>query len=346
MSLTEASVEVPKGVESRFDAGIVAIAYSRAGVLAAGLGDGTIQLVDGGGDLRSVQAHHGAVLCLERDVDGDGFVSGGDDGRLVRTAADGGTHELLASPRRQLDALAVSATAKLRAVGVGTEVHLLDADGNVTARTPPHPSTVAGLAFNPKGKRLAVAHYGGVTLRWTSMLDRNASRLKWQGSHIGVTWSPDGRYLLTAMQERELHGWRVEDGKDMAMRGYMTKVRSVSWLAKPPLLATSGTESIIAWPFAGAGPNGKAPLQVARGIGRLVTQVAVHPSRALVAAAFDDGSLVLSELATDRESRVVRLRTGGDDQVSALAWSSDGLKIAMASGSGRLTVFDLAKRAH
>ena len=344
MSLTEPSVEVPKGVESRFDAGIVAMVYSQEGVLAAALGDGTIQLVGGAGKLQSVQAHHGAVLCLERDIDGHGFVSGGDDGRLVRISADGGTDELLSAPGRQLDALAISTPAKVRAVGVGKEVHLLDAAGSVTARTHAHPSTVAGLAFNPKGKRLAVAHYGGVALRWTSMLDRNASCLKWQGSHIGVTWSPDGRYLLTAMQERELHGWRVEDGKDMAMRGYMTKIRSVSWLAKPPLLATSGTESVIAWPFAGAGPNGKAPLQVAQGIGRLVTQVAVHPNRALVAAAFDDGSLVLSELAMDRESRVVRLRTGGDHQVSALAWSCDGLKIAMASGSGRLTVFDLSKQ--
>ena len=345
MSLTETSIQVPKGVESRFEAGIVAMAYSRTGVLAAGLGDGTIQLVGDAGRLQSIQAHHGTVLCLECDVDGQAFVSGGDDGRLVRTSADGGTDELLSAPGRQLDALAVSVAAKVRAVGVGKEVHLLDVAGSVSARTPAHPSTVAGIAFNPKGKRLAVAHYGGVTLRWTSMLDRNASRLKWQGSHISVTWSPDGRYLLTAMQDRELHGWRVEDGKDMAMRGYTAKVRSVGWLAKPPLLATSGSDSVIAWPFAGAGPNGKAPLQVAQEAGRLVTQVAVHPNRALVAAAFDDGSLVISELAIDRESRVVRLPTAGDRQVSALAWSCDGLKLALASGSGRLTIFDLAKQA-
>src|SRR6516164_5914437 len=35
----------------------------------------------------------------------------------------------------------------------------------MVGETADHPSTVTGLAFNPKGKRLAVSHYGGVTLR-------------------------------------------------------------------------------------------------------------------------------------------------------------------------------------
>lgn len=99
------------------------------------------------------------------------------------------------------------------------------------AKRPPrpgdHPSTVTGLAFNPKGKRLAVSHYGGVTLRWTGKLDQGAAHLQWRGSHIGVTWSPDGTTVLTAMQERELHGLRLTDRHDMSMPGYAAKVRSI-----------------------------------------------------------------------------------------------------------------------
>lgn len=45
------------------------------------------------------------------------------------------------------------------------------------ARTSDHSSTVSGLAFNPKGKRLAVAHYGGVTLWWTATLGQTPNRL-------------------------------------------------------------------------------------------------------------------------------------------------------------------------
>lgn len=69
------------------------------------------------------------------------------------------------------------------------------------------------------------------------MVDRNAranpkpTGIAWLA--IGVCWSPDGTYVMTAMQECELHGWRVADGTDIAMRGYAAKIRSMNWVAKP-----------------------------------------------------------------------------------------------------------------
>ena len=64
---------------------------------------------------------------------------------------------------------------------------------------------------------------------------------------------PDGKYIVTAMQENELHGWRVSDGADMRMSGYPTKVKSMSWLPKGRYLATGGAESVVCWPFHGKG---------------------------------------------------------------------------------------------
>ena len=345
MSLAEPRVRLPAGVETRFDAGIVSAVFSEAGVLAAGLGDGAVQLVAADGTVRSVQAHEGAVLCLALDIDGKGVVTGGDDGRLVRSGPDGTAVELLSAPGRQIDVLAVSRPARAIAVAVGRDVRLLGADGGVRASAAGHPSTVSGLAFNPKGKRLAAAHYGGVTLWWTATLGQTPQRLDWRGSHIGVSWSPDGTHLMTAMQECELHGWRVADGADMAMRGYAAKVRSMAWLAKPPILATSGSECVIAWSFAGTGPQGKRPIEVAQEIGRLVTQVAVHPARPLVATGFDDGQVAICELTTAPNSRALQLRLAGDGRISALAWSHDGNRLAAGTDSGALTVFDLAKPA-
>ena len=336
---------MPPGVETGFDAGIVGAAFSDTGLLAAGLGDGTVQLVNPDGGIRSVQAHEGAVLCLALDIDGQGFVTGGDDGKLVRSVLDGTAAVLLQAPGRQLDVLAVSRPTGARAVAVGKEVRLLDASGAVRARADGHPSTVAALAFNPKGKRLAVAHYGGVTLWWTATLGQAPARLEWRGSHIGVSWNPHGTHVVTAMQECELHGWRVADGEDMAMRGYAAKVRSMDWLAKPPVLATSGADCVIGWSFAGSGPQGKAPLEVGQGIGQLVTQVAVHPGRPLVAAGFDDGCVVICELVADGGSRAIRVRPVGGGRVSALAWSRDGTRLAAGTGGGALSVFDLSKPA-
>lgn len=72
-----------------------------------------------------------------------------------------------------------------------------------------HPSTVGGLAFDAKGQRLAVAHYGGVTVWAKEKRGWKSAALKWAGSHTGVTFSPDGRFLLSSMQENALHGWRL-----------------------------------------------------------------------------------------------------------------------------------------
>jgi WD40 repeat protein len=330
-------------IETVFDAGIIGAVFADNGLLAVALGDGSVQLIGPDEDIRPVQAHDGAALCLALDIDGRGFVSGGDDGRLVRTSEDGGVAELIRDPGRQIDVLAVSRAANARAVALGKEVRLIDARGEVRARASDHPSTVSGIAFNPKGKRLAVAHYGGVTLWWTATLGQSPNRLAWRGSHIGVSWSPNGTYVMTAMQECELHGWRVADGSDMAMSGYTAKVRSWDWLAKPPILATSGAESVIAWDFAGSGPQGKPPLEIGQGIGGLVTQVAVHPARPLVATGFDDGGIAVCELAADPRSRAFRLRPGDGGRVVALAWSRDGTRLAAGTDAGALCVFDLSK---
>jgi WD40 repeat protein len=345
MSLAEPRVRVPPRIETKFDAGITGAVFSDSGLLAAALGDGTVQLIGPNGSVETVQAHDGAALCLTLDIDGRCFVTGGDDGKLVRTSQDGSIAELMHAPGRQIDMLAVTRPGKARAVAVGKEVRLLDVSGNVQASATDHPSTVSGLAFNPKGKRLAVAHYGGVTLWWTATFGRSPSRLTWRGSHIGVSWSPDGTHVMTAMQECELHGWRAADSSDLAMRGYAAKVRSMDWVSRPPTLITSGTDCVVAWPFSGSGPQGKPPIEVGQGIGRLVAQVAVHPARPLIAAGFDDGCVAICELTTDRESRAIRLRPGDGCRVSALAWSQDGARLAVGTDGGALSILDLTKPA-
>jgi WD40 repeat protein len=227
-------------------------------------------------------------------------------------------------------------------VAIGQEVRLLDSAGVVRAVASDHPSTVSGLAFHPKGKRLAVAHYGGVTLWWTATLGGTPQRLNWRGSHIGVTWSPNGNYVMTTMQECELHGWRLTDGETMAMSGYFAKVRSMDWLAKPIWLATAGSECVVAWSFAGSGPQGKPPVELCRGVGRLVTQVAVHPKQALVAAGFDDGCAVICGLPSEPEETIFRIRPSDGSRVTALAWSRDGVRLAVGTEAGALSLFDLS----
>ena len=338
-------IQAPPRREFSFDAAVTALAFLLDGTLAGGLGDGSVRLVAPGGTAspRTVQPHRegAAVLSVSLDIDGAGVVTGGDDGRVARTDTGGEVTVLAEFPGRQADVLAVSPSGGLRAAAGGREVRLLDRAGKTVGAAADHPSTVTGLAFNPKGKRLAVSHYGGATLRWTGKLDQGASKLEWRGSHIGITWSPDGTTVLTAMQERELHGWRLTERQTMSMAGYGAKVRSMDWLRRPMILATSGGDCVTAWSFTGGGPMGKPPLEVGSGLGRLVTSVAVHPKNPIVAAGFDEGQVMVCALS--RQEKVVRLRWPDWERITALAWSRDGARLAAGTEAGVISLFDLSK---
>ncbi len=151
------------------------------------------------------------------------------------------------------------------------------------------PSTVGGLAFLPKGFRLAIAHYNGATLWFPNAPQAVPEKLEWKGSHLGVTVSPDGRFLVTTMQEPMLHGWRLVDRQHMRMSGYAARVTSVGWTPGGRFLATSGATQLILWPFhAKDGPMGKQPLVLAPFEHRVET-VACHPRQDIVAAGYGDG---------------------------------------------------------
>jgi WD40 repeat protein len=200
------------------------------------------------------------------------------------------------------------------------------------------PSSVGGLAFAPKGLRLAIAHYGGVSL-WFPNAQAAPEMLAWKGSHLDVLFSPDGRFLVTAMQEATLHGWRLVDAKDMRMSGYSAKVRSMAFTAGGKWLATSGSEQLILWPFASKdGPMGKQPRMVAPYEKRVVA-VACHPKQEIIAAGFDDGLVMLCRIEDGAE---ILAKRPGAAAVSALAWSADGSRLAFGTEDGEAGIVDLA----
>ena len=338
-------VLAPPRRELAFDAAVTGVVFLADGTLAAGLGDGTVRLVTDDPAPRIAQPHRdgSAVLALAIDFDGAGVLTGGDDGRLARTAGDGTVTPLAEFPGRQVEVVAVSIAGGRSAVAAGREVSLLDRSGKIVAATADHPTTVTGLALNPKGKRLAVSHYGGVTLWWTGKLGEAPAQLRWRGSHIGVSWSPDGSTVMTTMQERELHGWRLSDGQHMRMAGYAAKVRSMDWLTRPMTLVTSGAECALAWKFSGGGPMGTAPIELGRGLGRLVTCVAAHPKRPLVAAGFDDGQVALCALKP--ADAIVRVRGIDGARITSLAWSRDGTRLAAGTAAGVVPIYDLVNTA-
>ena len=329
-----------RGVRQEFGAFVVAAAFDRGGVPAFALGDGTLRLLRDG-DWQSMAAHDGGVLAITAGVRAEGFVSGGDDGRFVRTARDGTTSEIAGFGMKWVEHVASFADAKapVLACAVGKQVHLFDAAG-ATLKTLTHGSSVIGLVFDARGKRIATSHYNGASLWFVASKSDNPRVLEWKGSHIGIALSPDGDSVVTAMQENALHGWRLSDGQHMRMSGYPAKTQSLSFTRSGRWLATSGAEAIVLWPFTGGGPMGKAPTELAGADGVLCTQVACHPQQDAVAAGFSDGMVVLADIPG---ARILPVAAPGRGAISALAWSADGGRLAFGSESGFAAVVDFAK---
>jgi len=336
-----------RGVQRLLDAFVVAARFSRDGrTLAFAMGDGTARLVsvaDPSEDWRSVTIHDGAVLSFARDTSASGFVSGGDDGKLRRIASAGETADIASFGMKWVEQLATFALDNgkgLIAAGVGKVVHLFDETGTKLKEWT-HPSTVTGLTFDSRGKRVATSHYNGATLWFVAAKTDTPRRLEWKGSHIALAFHPDGEAVVTAMQENALHGWRLPDGQHMRMSGYPTKTTSLSFSKGGKWLASSGADSMVLWPFFGGGPMGKAPIELAGGDGINCTQVAAHPKEELVAGGFEDGLVVIADIGS---SRILPVAPPGHGPVTTLAWSADGTRLAVGTEKGYAALVDFARR--
>ena len=303
---------------------------------AFALGDGNVVLADGEAVSR-VQAHpEGSVLVAASD--GKQLLTGGDDGRVVRTGANGVAEEIADTGGAWIDAIAAGPDAAA-AWCAGRKAHVRDGKGALFSLD--LPSSGRGLAFARKGFQLYIARYNGVTI-WFPRTQTPPRELVWKGSHTGVTVSEDGRFAVSTMQENELHGWKLADGANMRMSGYPSKTRSMSWSAGSKWLATSGADAAIVWPFLTRdGPMGKPPLELGLRPSRVET-VAFHPQAPVLAIGYRDGFVMLARM--DDDGGELQARPAGEGgPVTALAWSPDGMKLAFGTGDGAAGVLTLPK---
>jgi WD40 repeat protein len=299
---------------------VVAVAFLGESAAFA-LGEGEVLLGDGA---HRVRAHAGAIL--EAASDGTRLFTAGDDGRVVAIDSEGTTETVAEAPGKWIDHLALGPDGAL-AWSAGKTAFARTKKGE---RALDVASTVGGLAFAPKGLRLAIAHYNGASL-WFPNAEAKPESLSWKGSHLGVQWSPDGRFLVTTMQEPALHGWRVADGQHMRMTGYPARVRSMAFGPGGKWLATSGATEIVMWPFATKdGPMGKQPSMLAPYSAK-VSAVAAHPKQEAIAAGYEDGLVLLIRVADGAE---ILVRRPDASPVTALAWSDSGQRLAFGTETG------------
>jgi len=318
----------------QFDAYVTSALFDSAGKAIFALGDGTVRFESG----ETIEAHDGAILCAAIHPSGQGVVTGGDDGRVVWSTPDGATG-IAEIKGRWIESIAASPESKLIAFGAGKDLHVRDVGDPTFARVFSHERSVADVAFDAKGRRIAVATYGGAALWYARIAEQKPIFLKWAGSHIAVAFSPDGRFLMSSMQENQLHGWRIADTKDLRMGGYPAKVKSLAFMSKGLLLATSGAPGVVVWPFAGQmGPMGKEAAEIGFDESALIARVAGTPEGSILAAGLNDGRVWACNL-TSRHLEPVKAEKGA--AITALAITPKGDRLAWGDEDGQAGVADL-----
>ncbi|MDO6965453.1 WD40 repeat domain-containing protein [Rhizobium alvei] len=316
-------------------------------VLAAHFLDETPFFVASSGEIHRLdmghktEAAHQGILATALDSATNSFLTGGEDGKINRISADGSVKLVAEAPRKWIMAVAAGPSG---AVGFahGKTATVVTSDGK--ARDFTEERTIEGLAFAPKGLRVALARYNGVTLQWVATNGAPVD-LDWKGAHNQVTFSPDGRFLVTAMQENALHGWKLdgkpgEEARHMRMTGYPAKIKSTSWSVKGKWLASSGAPAAIVWPFSAKdGPMGKAPLELGTRANIMATSVAFHPNEEVLAIGYIDGMILGVRLADEKEAL---LRRPGKGAITSMSWSKSGKRLAFASEAGDCGVIDIS----
>ncbi|MDF7674221.1 WD40 repeat domain-containing protein [Acetobacteraceae bacterium ESL0709] len=341
-----------RGAERRFESPIVGVKIARDGKNAAALtADGEVILINRQTMRETeswlVETLHDGGLSLARDCAADSFLTGGEDGRVLKIRPDG-SHEELYKGKGWIETL--ESTPGHYAFSIRKDVMLRDAEGKGEFKTLEHPSTVTGLAFDAKGLKIAASHYNGVSLWFVKAKESTPRSYEWKGSHIHVAVHPEGEAIVTAMQENELHGWRLSDGHNMRMSGYPRQVHSMSFTRKGKWLATSGADAAVLWPFFGGGPMGKPPLELARLPGLFSSAVLAHPTEEIVAVGYEDGAIIIAEIGDD-DHRAIPVCRGAKSKgvdrgaVTSLCFSDDGGMLIFGTEEGYCGVVDLTAQS-
>jgi WD40 repeat protein len=333
---------VPAFLGWNVDAPVVASAWL-GGTCAVAVGDGSVRLLRTGypTPLAVPVGSGGAVLCLTTVA--GAFVAGAEDGSIVRISAEGHAEPLAKIPSFA-EHVAYDSLSKTLAVASGKKLFLFGPDGTPKTLQPyVLNSSIGGIAPSPIAARLAVSGYNEVQVFSLDNLKMQPRKLLWKGVHLSLTYSPDGKWLISAMQESAIHLWRLADGLDLHMRGYMAKPLGFSWGADADTLATTGGSGVPLWNFKNKtqGPAGQQARVIA-GSGNsdvVVTAVAMHPKGPFIAIGYSDGLVLLANLHDER-SILLQAPPEKATPVSSLCWSEGGLSLVSGTEGGQLLLTD------
>lgn len=230
---------------------------------------------------------------------------------------------------------------KQLAIAVGNTVLLSSISGGIEAAFTFPGGTVAAIAWHSKGSLLGIAGYGGVLI-YNAMSPRDEPiALKWKGSILSLSWSPDGGFIVAGCQDNTVHIWRFRSRQDAQMSGFAYKPLQLTWVDKGKRLLTGGTSDLVIWPFDKKGPEGRAP-ETRSFHQHAISAIAVSSNGKSFASGCRNGAIAIWKSSRDAEPKTW---TTLGNRIEQLHWSpaKRSTLLAASSRQGMLRLLDASK---
>lgn len=302
-----------------------------------------IAVVTGGGDLyvidsddgrivARVTAHQNGASSVDFAKKHDLVATGGHDGNARIFRPDGALVAELPGGSGWVEHVAFSPDGALLATAAGKRVRLWTLEGKPVLESGAHESTVTAIAWSRRGDEIASACYGGVHL--FPVRGGESRHLPFVGSLISLARRPDDRVIACGAQDCSVHFWRLPGGEDAHMTGYPLKPRALSWDARGDGLATAGDVRVSIWRFDGKGPEGTAPIQLARHEAP-VTAISFSPRKGILASGAQDTGVVLWEPKKSNKPIAFAFM---EDFVVDVAWHPEHRFLVASDTAGNISV--------
>lgn len=333
---------LPQTGSADLDDYVLDLRWSPDGSLLAALpSTGAPTLLDASArTLRSLPAHRGGNGSLGWSPGSNTLATLGLDRILRLCDADSGESREKTLTKGWTEKCAWNADGSLVAVAIDRCVHIVDAEHLETREViEGHNATVCDILWHPRlPDRLATASDGGARL-WRLGKTEPVGRIDDGVAALGLTWSPDGRWLVTGDQTPSVHLLDIPKSEPLFIQGFDSKVKAFAWLTAGrkdvPWLAVTGSATLSLWPcFGNKGPRGSTPLQL-KGHLLEATALDIPPKGNFLASGGRDG-LVLFWFPHELDHPL--LIAEEEDEITALRWSPDGRRLAYGTSSGKVVL--------
>ncbi|WP_051294400.1 WD40 repeat domain-containing protein [Gemmobacter nectariphilus] len=263
-----------------------------------------------------------------------GLVAAGRDGRIHRVTPRGQVISLCnkAEPIFALaaDGLGQLAIARDGRADLHDEVGMARQAGLLT------PGPAHALAFAPDDHSLAVALKESLIIGQP----RKGYDLFPLGGSGPIGFSADGRWLVGSNGTDGIWLLQRQDGQIARIGKFRAAPTSVAFSRAADAVFASGAFRAAGWSLAtppfdnettGALKTGRSGLV-------LIDKVAAHPARDLIALGTADGAVAIAQAGRAEE---MPLRHADGAAVTALAWSADGLHLAIGTANGEAALVTL-----